>query len=266
MDSKRSLWVLLAATSLAAAIWGCAQPPGELYEDVGIKEIIEGQPGLYELHSSVAHPIHVQTEGEHFVVLRQSKDMIIAAGDSLEQILNQYAGQDFSLVGRRMGEPKLWFAVDGVVQQDKLVRKVAHNVNPVFPSYESFDPGTADEYETTNLAEYDFDKERALRPLLDKKIRIHGNLSVHDLGDGAVQYIVESRNLKVELSPVGKNMQYFLDMARDTGVPFVGYGELTSIRPWDDGSDNDRESSQVIGSFKPELYRYNRDIVVRNVL
>jgi hypothetical protein len=267
MVFTRTTAVLLAAcTILAIAIAGCARNPGEAYEDSTIEGVIAGQPGLYEIYSGAQNPIEIVTSGENWVVLRQGKNMIIAGGDTLQDRLTQFRGQDFSIAGRRMGQPKLWFAVDHIIQEEKSVLKVGQGARKEFPSYQEYSEETVADFAVIDLNEFDYDKERAIRrDLLDKKVRITGNLIARE-EEGVKRWFVESRNLFVELQPIGNNIRYFLEMSQVTGAPFVAYGELTGTLPWEDGTETDRGSSKIIGPFRVDWLRYGSDIIVQNII
>ncbi len=268
MSFTRSTSVLLASCSiLAIVIAGCAQNPGEAYEDTTVKLLIDGQPGLYELHSTAQNPIGIVTNGENWVVLRQGKDMIIAGGDTLQDRLPQFYGQDFSIIGRRMGQPKLWFAVDGIVQDEKKVLDVGQAASKEFPAYQEFSSDVVAEYPAIDLNEFDFDKERKIKSdLLGQTVRITGNLITQELEGGVKRYLVESRNMLVELQPIGNNLRYFLEMSGEVGAPFVAYGQLTDTLPWEDGTEEDRGSSKVIGPFHVDWLRFGSDIIVQNII
>ncbi len=257
-----AILVVGAAVTVALALGGCSKPPGEQFLDTSIKDLVGQGPGLYELSS----PFDVPSRGSNFVFLRQGKDMIIAAGDTLQEKIQKYMSAGaFSLVGRRMGQPKIWFAVDGVIVKGQLVERIGHRVEWQFPSYEQFDRALVQEYAPVDLTRFDFDKDDPLkRDLMGKKVRITGTLRISEPGPGVKRYVVESRNLKLELSPVGANLGYFLDLASAIDTPFVAYGRLTALNPIDDGSDRDRGSTQIAGPFVVDFLRYSQDILVRN--
>ncbi|MGD8395483.1 MAG: hypothetical protein PVF43_08415 [Candidatus Eiseniibacteriota bacterium] len=270
MGLNRTTMVLVATCAMVAAVVaGCARNPGEDYEDTTIRQLIASPPGLYEIYSTAQNPIDIVVSGENWVVLRQGKDMIIAGGDTLEARLPQFHGQDYSIIGRRMGQPKLWFAVDGIVQDEQMALQVKHSseARKEFPAYESFNSEAVEEFTPIDLAEFDYDKQRAIRDdLLNKKVRITGNLVSEELDGGVKRWLVESRNISVELQPIGNNLRYFLEMNTEVGAPFVAYGELTDILTWDDGSERDRESTHIAGPFRVEMMRYGADILVRNII
>jgi hypothetical protein len=228
-----------------------------------IKDLVGQGPGLYELSS----PFDVPARGPNFVFLRQGKDMIIAAGDTLqEKIQKHMSAGAFSLVGHRMGQPKIWFAVDGVIVSGKLVERIGHRAEWQFPSYEQFDRASVQEYVPVDLARFDFDKDDPLKKeLMGKKVRITGTLRISELAPGVKRYRVVSRKLKLELSPGGAYLGYFLDLESAIDTPFVAYGRLVALNPIDDGSDRDRGSTQIAGPFAVDFLRYSQDILVRNV-
>ena len=71
---------------------------------------------------------------------------------------------------------------------------------------------------------------------------------------------------KVELQPVGNNLRYFLEMSGEVGAPFVAYGKLTDTLPWEDGTEEDRGSSTIIGPFHVDWLRFGSDIIVQNII
>lgn len=262
MDAGRMAFAVALLAVLAVGLLGCEKPPSELHIDTTIKDLINEPPGFYELYS----PFDIPARGRNLVFLRQSKNMVVAAGDSLEHKIDTYARRgDFSLIGRRMGQPKVWFAVDGFVVGGRLMERVGHRLDWDFPAYEAFNPALVRDFAPVDLTEYSYRDERQLRrDIVGKKIRITGELDVEELAPGVNRYRVESHDLKMDLTPVGTSLGCFLDLLKVVDTPFVAYGELGALMPLDDGTDEDRGSSQVIGPFHVEYLRYSQDILVRN--
>jgi hypothetical protein len=255
--------IALLAAALAGLL-GCEKPPGELHIDTSIKDLINEPPGLYELHS----PFDIPARGPNLIFLRQSKDVLVAAGDSLQHKIDSYmAGGNFSLIGRRMGQPKIWFAVDGIIVRGQLAERIGHRLDWEFPDYQAFDPTLVRDFTLVDLTEYGYRDDRRLRrDVVGKKIRITGTLQVEELAPEVRRYQIESENLKMDLTPVGPTLSYFLDLLKAVDTPFVAYGELGALLQMDDGSDSDRGSTQIVGPFHIEFLRYSQNILVRNTM
>jgi hypothetical protein len=243
------------------ALGGCSKPPGELHLDTSVKELIGQGPGLYELYA----PFDIPARGPNLVFLRQGKDMIIASGDSIQEKIDKYmAAGDFSLIGRRMGQPKIWFSVDGIVVKGNLVEPIGHRLDWKFPSYEPFARSTVEGYQPVDLTRFDLDQEKAFKELVGRKARITGALRIEELESGGKRYLVESRNLKLELTPVGQNLGYFLDLAGAVDTPLVVYGSVLPLSPMNHGPGGSRGSTPILGGFTVDFLRYSQDILVRN--
>jgi hypothetical protein len=245
--------VALRCLGIATLLGGCARPPGELYTDTSIRDLIAQGPGLYELHS----PLDIPARGPNFVFLRQGKDMIVAAGDTLPGKIEKYmSAGDFSLVGRRMGQPRIWFAVDGVIVKGRLVERIDHREEWQPPIYEQFERATVQGYTPVDLSQYDgAGLEPMRRDLAGKKVRVTGTLRVEGAGPDR-RYLVESHDLRLELAPVGPNLSCFLELVNAADLPLVVYGQV------------DRRAGQGgagSGRFVVDFLRYSQDVLVRNV-
>jgi hypothetical protein len=262
MDAERMDRAIALLALLAVGFLGCEKPPSELHIDTTIRDLYSDPPGFYELYS----PFDIPARGQNLVFLRQSKSMVVAAGDSIQHKIDDYARRgDFSLIGRRMGQPKIWFAVDGFVVGGRLVERVGHRQDWDFPDYEAFNPAMVRDFSPVDLDEYTYRDDRRLRrDIVGKRIRITGKLDVEELAPGVHRYRVESQDLKMDLTPVGTSLGYFLDLIKVVDTPFVAFGELGVLMPLDDGTELDRESSKVIGPFHVQYLRYSQDILVRN--
>jgi hypothetical protein len=138
----------------------------------------------------------------------------------------------------------------------EVLTEITNNASHRLPNYRPMDDALFEPYAEVDLAEIAFDSKRAIEGLLlEEQTMIQGILVITE-EDGQKRYMVENGGNKVVLEPVSENLGLFLTLLEKKGGRFVAVGMLTSVRDWDDGTEMDREATQILGDYKVDYLRY----------
>ena len=251
---KRFAKAAFLGTAVVLVGWGvvgCSQEPGADYLETDVTSLMRGVPGeKYKLMS----PEIVYLSGDVGFVM-DSETMMVIEGDGLEATLNPLMGKNFMLLGEKAGQPYVHFKAEGVVA-DEVLTEITNNASHMLPNYRPADDELFADYAEVDLSEIAFDSKRMIEgELLEEKTIIQGRLVITEQ-DGRKHYIVENGDTKVVLEPVNRNLEIFLTLLEKKGGRFVGSGMLMSVRDWDDGTEMDREATQILGDYKVDYLRY----------
>lgn len=258
---------LLKAAVFGAAVlvlgWGlvgCSEEPGADYLETDVTDLMRGLPGeKYKLHT----PEMAWLSGD-FGIIMDGETMMVVEGDDIENIVTPLIGSDFWLLGRKAGKPYIHFRADGVMVTGQEITPITNQGARKFPIYR---PGEFDElkdYVDVDLAKIDYTKKRKIDEIMfQEQTKIQGVLEPFEIG-GLKRYAVRNGDVKVVLEPVTENLQIFLDLLEKKGGRFVATGMLTSIRDWDDGTENDREATHILGDYKVGYLLYG-NVAVPNM-
>jgi len=251
-----------AVTAVILFGWGlvgCSEEPGADYLETTVTDLMRGVPGdMYKLHS----PELVWMSGD-FGMVSDGETIMVVEGDGLESKLTPLIGSDFWLLGRKAGKPYVHFRLEGILV-GKDITPVTNQGPRKFPIYRPADFEELKDYEEVNLADVPYDsKARISKMLHKKKTKIEGVLEPFEVA-GIKRYAVRNGDSKVVLEPVADNLKIFLHLLEKKGGRFVAVGMLTSIRDWNDGTDNDRESTHILGDYKVDYLLYS-NVAVPNL-
>jgi hypothetical protein len=233
-------------------IVGCSEEPGADYLQTDVTSLMRGVTGeKYKLLT----PEVVYLSGDVGIVM-DNETMMVVEGDGLEGILSNLIGGDFVLLGAKAGQPYVHFRAEGVIVAGELT-PITNNASHRLPNYRPADDELFQDYAEVDLSEIAFDSKRAIEnQLLETKTIIQGVL-VPVEEEGQKRYLIENGDTKVVLEPVNENLQIFLTLLEKKGGRFVASGMLMSIRDWDDGTEQDREATHILGDYKVDYLRYS---------
>ncbi len=252
MKSFQRAAVLGAAVILLGwGLVGCSEEPGADYLETDITSLMRGKPGeKYKVYN----PEIPWMEG-NFAVMMYEETMMVVEGDNLAGKLSPMIGSDFWLLGRKAGKPYIHFRAEGILVGEDIT-PITNEGARKFPIYRPADFEELEEYEEVNLSEIPFDNKRTIDDvLLNEKTRIQGVLEPFEIA-GIQRYMVINGDSKVVLEPVTENLKIWLDLLQKKGGRFVAVGMLVSIRDWDDGTENDREATHILGDYKVDYLLY----------